>query len=587
MRFPAIILTFALALSACDEAVDVAPPLERARASLASGDGFGAELALRDAMAQGAERSEVAALMGEAELLQGQIAEARKWLGSGEFAEDTAGRGFLMLGRLEMRVGNLPAAGAAYDRSLSYMPDDADLWVDIARLRYRGGEQAQAVDAAMRAIELGPDNPEALLLRGQLARDSEGMAAALPFFERALSKQPDNLDLLADYSATLAELGRARESLAAARKVIAIDPGYVRAYFIQSVIAARGGKFGLARKLLMRSGDFGRDVPAGILLGGVIDLEQGNYASAAQAFDRLHRLQPENRQVRELLARALSLGGNDRELLHRFDAEARLVSASPYLRTVVARAHEANGARDQAAALIDRTGEALDGSLVAMQPTIALDVSARRGIEQGEDALSIVRGRIVTGDRTGAIGAAEAFAQRYTGSADAAALLGDARLANRQLGPALEAYDRAARIRRPWPLTRRMIATLRASGKRGGAVKLAEAQLAGNPSNGELASLLARFSYDAGEFDRAAALLDQAIRHGFERDPEVLSLRALVAKRRGDDGMAVRYALRAIEILPHYSNGLQAFAMVQGGDAAQIALAKARTLDGGTALASR
>ncbi len=580
-------LAGALSLIGCEQAATPLPPPERAQAALASGDGFGAELALREMLQNGSPREAVAAAMGEAELLQGQIAEARKWLGKGEFTDATAGRGFLMLGKLEMQVGNLPSAGTAFDRALAFMPDDAELWVYIARLRYRGGEQAQAVDAALRAIELGPDNAEALLLRGQLARDAEGMAAALPFFERALEKQPDNLDILADYSATLAELGRARESLAVARRMVEIDRGYPRAYFLQAVLAARGGEFALSRKLLMRSGDFARDVPAGILLGGVIDIEQGNYASAAQSFDRLNRLQPENRQVRELLARSLSLGGNHRELIHRFDDEARLLSASPYMRVIVARAHEAVGDRDQAVALLDLAAETRDSSLVAMQPAMDLTVTSRRGVSDGQDALSLVRGRIVNGDRSGALAAAGAFRNRYPGSADAFALLGDARLASRQVGPALQAYDNAARIRRPWPLARRMIAALRSVGRRDDAVALAEAQLAGNPSNGELSSMLARFAYDRGNLNRASALLDQALRHGFSRDPQVLSLRAVVASRQGDPDLAKRYAHRAVSILPQSPAALQALAMVEESDVARTALAKAQQLENSPALARR
>ena len=581
------VLTGFLALAGCSQAADPLPPEEGARAALARGDGFDAEVALREQMQGGAAREAVAAAMGEAELQQGQLAEARKWLQPGRFTEETAGRGFLMLGRLEMRSGNLPAAGTAYDRALQFIPDDPELWVDIARLRYRGGEQTQAVEAAVRAIELGPDNPAALLLRGQLARDAEGMAAALSYFEKALERQPDNLDLLAEYSATLGELGRATESLAIARRIVKLDPAYQRAYFLQAVIAARGARFDLARKLLTLSGDHGRDVPAGIMLGGVIDMEQGNFASAAQAFDRLNRLQPENRQVRELLARSLSLGANHKELVHRFDAEARLLSASPYMRVIVARAHEALGSRDQAAALLDRAADPQDDDLVAMQPAVALSVTSTRGVGDAQDALSLVRGRIVSGDRSGAITAAKAFQQRYPGAADAFALLGDAYLSNRQIGAALQAYDKAAQVRRTWPLARRMIAALRAVGRRDDAIALAEAHLAGNPSNGELASMLARFAYDAGDLGRASALLDQALRHGYDRDADVLSLRAMVAQRQGDIETARRWGHLAVSVQPQGSGPLQALAMVEQGAAARSALAKARKLENSTALARR
>ena len=124
-------------------------------------------------------------------------------LGKGDFSPKSAAHGFHMLGRLEMRVGNLPAAGKAFDRSFAALPDNSDLWVDIGRLRYQGGEQAQAIEASKRAVDLDETNPEALLLRAQLVRDSEGLAAALPWFEAGIEQSPGDLDLLGDYAATL------------------------------------------------------------------------------------------------------------------------------------------------------------------------------------------------------------------------------------------------------------------------------------------------------------------------------------------------------------------------------------------------
>ncbi len=58
--------------------------------------------------------------------------------------------GFHMLARLEMADGNLPAAGDAFDRALEGNGGTAEIWVDIGRMRYRGGEHHQALEAAQR-----------------------------------------------------------------------------------------------------------------------------------------------------------------------------------------------------------------------------------------------------------------------------------------------------------------------------------------------------------------------------------------------------------------------------------------------------
>ncbi|GAA4037254.1 tetratricopeptide repeat protein [Parerythrobacter jejuensis] len=582
-----LIAAACVSLAACSEAEPDVPPLEGALAALEEGDGFGAEVLLRDMLSSGTPKPQVAAYLGEAELLQGQPVEARRWLGEGQFSDETAGRGFHMLGRLEMREGNLPAAGTAFDRSIAFTPDAPRLWVDIGRLRYRGGEQSQAVDAAERAVELGPDDPEALLFRGQLARDSEGMAAALPWFEQALQHKPDQLDLLAEYAATLGELGEAQDMLSVVRHMANLNPGYLRGYYLQAVVAARAGQFDLARKLLFRSGEFANDAPAGIMLAGVIDLETGNYASAAQAFDKLFRQQPENRRVRELLARALALGGNHREMLHRFGEAAKKSSASPYLRTLVARSHEALGDRQSAGALLDVAAKKQSGNLVALRPTGDFESAGTRDARSGDDALSLVRNLIVEGNRSEALRVAEGFRERFDGSADALALAGDANLAARRVSRAMSLYRQSARIRQPWPLARRQYAAMKSSGDTNAAIALLQRHLQGHPSAVEPTVILARAQYDRGNLPRAALLLDQALAFGGDRDPEVLALRAVTAMRMGDDALAQRIAQRAMALQPTNPVSLQALAMVSGEAESQALMAKLGNLGGAVAVANR
>src|SRR5690606_40513077 len=64
-------------------------------------------ISVQEALQAGASRSEVAALIGEAELLQGDLADARRWLAGGEFSAATRERGYHALARLEMTEGNL------------------------------------------------------------------------------------------------------------------------------------------------------------------------------------------------------------------------------------------------------------------------------------------------------------------------------------------------------------------------------------------------------------------------------------------------------------------------------------------------
>ncbi|MFX8418090.1 hypothetical protein ABTL59_19520, partial [Acinetobacter baumannii] len=85
-----------------------------------------------------------------------------------------------------------------------------------------------------------------------------------------------------------------------------VDPKNPRPLFLQAVLAARAGKVDLARAILLRTGNALRDMPAAILLNGVLEYRAGNVNLAVELFGRLARMQPDNLQVRLLLARALA-----------------------------------------------------------------------------------------------------------------------------------------------------------------------------------------------------------------------------------------------------------------------------------------
>jgi predicted Zn-dependent protease len=456
------------------------------RAMLARGDGVGAEIALDDALARGGHREELAPFLGEAALLEGNLGEARKWLANGRFAPGVAPHGFRMLGRLRMQEGDLPAAGKAFDRALAGAPKDPALWVDIARLRWRGGEQRQAIEASEKALRLGPDNPDALLLRAQLVRDARGNDAALPLLEHGLAAKSDDADLLAEYAATLGESGRAKNMLAATRRLAAAAPTDKRALYLQAVLAARSGQDGLARSLLQRTGDNDRAMPAATLLLAVLDLENGNAASAAQGLDRLLRRQPDNARVAALLARALAIGGNDRELVARFAARAD----TPYLAALVGRSYEALGERDKAAPYLDRAARGIPGDGVrTLPPAFATDLATPLDPADGTALVSLVRAQIAANRAGDARAATQAFRARYPGSADATALAGDAALAAGDAAGALALYREAAAIRRPWPLVRRMAVALRRTGDARGASALLAAEQASQPANAEASTV--------------------------------------------------------------------------------------------------
>ncbi len=439
-----------------------------------------------------------------------------------------------------MGKGALGDAARLLDEARSLAPESPGLWVAIARLRLRGGEHLAALEAADRALAFGPDHAPALRLRALMVRDAHGAGDALRWFAAARKAAPGDPDILADHAATLGDAGRARAMLKTVRALAEAAPDDPRAPYLQAVLAARGGEYGLARSLLTRSGMATRGVPAALLLEALISLQEGNTASAAVTLEALAARQPANPRLRELWAHALLAGRRDDELIARFAEDAALPEASPYLIMLVARAHERRGDREAAAPLLARAYRAQSAGA-------PVTLAAREGLPQPSADL---RRRLLAADRSGARAAAEALRARFPASADVGSLVGDAMLGAGDAPAALTAYGRAAEVRRPWPLTRRMVAAYAAIGNRAAADRLLARHVAGETENASALIALARQQAATGDWARAAALLDHAIRLGAGHDPALLGLRLEAARALGETGEARRFAALLAEVQP-------------------------------------
>ncbi len=500
----AALLALTSPLGARPEAVDAA--LSAAADAAAQGQGIKVEAELRKALSAGASRSDVAARMGEAYLLQGDLRNAREWLETAQFPKSDEALGWRMTGRLLRLEGKLPEAGKAFDKALALTPDDPLLWVDIARLRYVGGEHLLAITAAERALQAGPDNPRAIELRAQLLNDSAGPVAAIPLFVRGLETAPDDLPLLIGYAGALGEAGRAVDMLAVVRRMTELDPRSPLPYYFQAVLAARAGQIDLARNLLNRNGNRLSEVPAAQLLQAALELEAGNSAMAVDMLERLDRRQPFNTRVQLLFARALLAVEDHVRLRQRFSPLVARPDAPPYLLTVLGRSYEHTGDRAAAAALLDRAANAG-----------ALPFAAKE----------------------------RANVPAPAGSFEGFVLAGDSALLRRANGDALAAYSQAAQVRYPeWLMPRAAYAT----GNPAQGALLAERYLAAYPASLLAPRLVAGGAAQAGDWDRARLLLDNAdlrLGHG---DARLLADLSLAQLRSGDAEAALASAHKAYRL---------------------------------------
>ncbi|MEO0461665.1 MAG: tetratricopeptide repeat protein [Pseudomonadota bacterium] len=422
--------------------------------------------------------------------------------------------------------GDLDDAGRLLDEARELEPENPGLWVDIARLRFRGGEHKQALDAANYALELGPKFAPALLLKAQMVRDAYGLSDALVWFEAAAEADPNNALILSEYAATLGDAGYNAEMLGVVRALADLDPESEKVLYFQAVLSARAGKLVLAKSLLERSGEVEKGIPAALMLDAVVDLQERRFDTAAETLIRLAERQPSNMRVAELLGRALWLGGRDDELVDRFAQRARQPDASPYLIMLVGRALERQGKRAEAAPFLERGYAGRADGWVPLANNAVLagtlpEPSAR--MRQMIDARQFNAARRY----------ARSLKKRFSGSTDIAVLAGDASLAARNPSEALEFYREAALVRRPWPLTRKAAAAYRDFGDPIAADVLIARHLVGEPRNIEALLLHAEHSARAEDWLRVEVLLDNAIDLGAGNDARILKLRGIAARALG------------------------------------------------------
>ena len=537
--------------------------LAAANKALARGDGIAAEIELQRALSTGATRPEVAAAMGEAMLDQHELAKARTWLGPGQFAKGTLAQGWRLRGLFERMEGNLSAAGQAFDHAMAANPKDPLLWVEIGRLRYVGGEQLQAIDAAHNALAADPLNPRALEFQAELTRDAMGYAAALPLYEQALDLAPNDAALLSEYAAALGEAGRNADMLAVSRRLIA-GSGDPHGFFFQAILAARAGDLELARAMLNRTHGKLAETPAGQLVAGVLELEAGNANAAVQLLGPLANAQPANQRVQLLLARALYEAGEYGQLYARYGDQALRSDASPYLLTLLGRALEEQGNRAAAAPLLDRAAAA---SLAPLLP-IAEDGGPGTFADRANAVpaalgavVPYVRSLLASGDIASARRVAGRFVQLRPGSADAHGLMGDIELIAGNGSAALDHYLLSSRVRFPDQLLLRIGVAFDRAGRGAMAQPLVVQYLTAFPGSRLAARMAANQAALLGDWSAASALLENLRRRGGNRDFRLLADLSLARLKSGDTAGALEAAQRAWALQPASPVAAQAYGM--------------------------
>jgi Flp pilus assembly protein TadD len=544
--------------------------LALARAQLMLEDGVGAEAELRRAVDAGQDIRQVHHLMAHALLLEGKPDQAIDEVEQTDAPNRTYG--LRIRARALTALGNFADAQASLTEAVRIAGNDAQVWTDVGRFRFAAGDLSGAVEASQRAVALDKGNIDALVLRGELVRTQFGLVAALPWFESALKLDPAYHDALIEYAATLGDAGRSVDMLAASRRALAARPGSAQALYLQAVLAARAGRYDLARDLVQRTGGTIDAMPGMLLLGGTLDLEQGANEQAIEKLRQLVNLQPMNLAARKLLAQAYLRSDAARNAIDMLRPLIQRGDADPYALLLAARGFERLGERGPAAQLLDRAAfPARDGStpFAADDSAAVLAGPAAQDPNNPGTVVPLIRALVDSGDRTGALARAQAIAQANPGAPGSHVILGDMYMVIGRFDAAAAEYRSAATLRFDEPVMLRLVESLERSGRRADAAEALALFLSQNPANVAALRISAHWQLAAGEYDAAVETLEGLRARIGDRDAALAAELSAAYAGAGNESAARDYGETAYLLAPANPQAADAFgwALYLSGDA--------------------
>jgi tetratricopeptide (TPR) repeat protein len=531
----------------------IAERVELARVAIGLGDGVGAEAAVNGALAAGGNAAALRPLLARAFAMQGEGQRALETIDGGPIIPEMIGEAAWVAGDVHLSNGDLDAARDAYDRAVRALPRNSALWVDVARFRDANADTAGARDAVDYAIELDKANSAALAYKAKLIRTEDGLKASLEWYDAALAADPDNAAALIDQAATLGDLGRYRDMLAALRHAATIAPRDPQLFYLQAVLAARADNYPLARSLLQRTRGEIDDQPGFMLLSAVVELELGGEAVAATWADRLLVEQPNNFTARRVLAVANWADGDADGAIEALLPIVDRDDADSWSLLLAARAVSELGRGGAAADYLTRAARLTRGEAMPFAANYDYGLLSRSA--DGEPlnpavAIPAIAADITNGNGAQAVARATRLRDANRGVADAHILLGDAALAAGRFDVAVQAYRTARDLDAGERTTLRLANALFRAGDAAGSGAAILALRDSQPSSIAADRLAGHLAMDIEHWDEAIGHFERVRGRIGNRDAVVLRELARAWAAKGDAVRALALIDRAYRLQP-------------------------------------
>jgi Flp pilus assembly protein TadD/TolB-like protein len=205
----------------------------------------------------------------------------------------TLGRAYLDLYRLDGDTRHAELAKQAALKAISLDPNSPEAQVALGQILTATGEPKKAVDVVRRVLEIRPNDFEAVLALAKALQSSGEAGAAEEAFLRATDLRPTSWSARNLLAAFYAQEGRFAEALAAFQKAAALNPDAAPVQQNIGAILLKLGRFDEAVRALSRSIEI-RPTPQAYSNLGLANYLLGRYGEAADSFGRAAALSPKN-----------------------------------------------------------------------------------------------------------------------------------------------------------------------------------------------------------------------------------------------------------------------------------------------------
>ena len=248
------------------------------------------------------------------------------------------------------RAGRLADALARYAQYTRLMPADAAGWQNLAVVAQQARDFAQAAKAVQKSLDLRPDDPQCLLLAGNIRQDLGDLEGAAKHLEKAVRVAPAFAQAWNNLGIIERERGRTEAADTAFRAAVKAKPDYVRAWNNLGSTLLHMERAAEAVECFRTALALDPDYAHAHLNLGLYQLAIGRFADAEASLARAIELEPRlpdaHLGLGRLLRESMDLDRAEKALAQSLALNPRSVDALLALGEVVAEKGNRDAARD-------------------------------------------------------------------------------------------------------------------------------------------------------------------------------------------------------------------------------------------------